>query len=76
MKSNKTKMVEGIELPNQESIRTLEEKETNKYFRNIGRGHHQISGGEIKNIKEYLRRTMELFKTKLQSRILISAISY
>ena len=32
---------------------------------NIGSGHHQISGGERKNKKEYLRRTRKQLKTKL-----------
>ena len=32
MSSGKRKMSEGIELPNQEKIKILEEKETYKYF--------------------------------------------
>ena len=32
MKNGKWHMTEGIELPNQEKVRTLEEKETNKYL--------------------------------------------
>ena len=32
MKSGKQQMMEGIELPNQEKIRTLEEKEIYKYL--------------------------------------------
>ena len=32
MKSGKWQMIEGIELPNQERMRTLGEKETNKYL--------------------------------------------
>ena len=32
MKSGKRHMTEGIELPNQEKIRTLREKETYKYL--------------------------------------------
>ena len=33
MKSGKEQMTEGIELPNQEKIRTLEEKETYNYLK-------------------------------------------
>ena len=32
MKSGKRQITEGIEQPNQEKIRTLREKETNKYL--------------------------------------------
>ena len=32
MKRRKQQMIEGIELPNQEKIRMLKEKETYKYF--------------------------------------------
>ena len=40
MKSGKCHMTEGIELPNQEKIKTFGEKETYKYLVNIRSGHH------------------------------------
>ena len=50
MKSRKQYMTEGIELLNQEKIRTLGEKETLKIkLGNIGSGHHQTSRDERKN---------------------------
>ena len=35
MKKRKIEIMEGIELPNLESIRTLEEKENDKYMRRV-----------------------------------------
>ena len=49
MKSRKRHFTDGMELLNQEKIRTLEEKETYKYFGNIRSWHHQTSGDERKN---------------------------
>ena len=58
MKSGKQQMTEGIELPNQEKIRMLGEKETYKYLGIL----------EADTIKlEYFRRMRKLFETKWYS---------
>ena len=58
-------MNEGIELPNQEKIRTPGEKETYKYFRILEAD--TIKGVETKEKikKDYLRRTRKLLETKV-----------
>ena len=63
MRSIKRQKIEGMELPNQEKIRTLGEKETYQIFGNIGSG--TIKQAEMKERikKEYLRRTRKLIKT-------------
>ena len=48
MKSGKRPMMEEMELPNQEKIKTLREKKTYN-LGNIGSGHHQTSRDERKN---------------------------
>ena len=75
MKSGKRHMTDRIELPTQDIIITLEEKETYKY---IG----ILEADNIKQVqmkdtirKEYLRRTRKLFETKLSSRNLIRRIN-
>ena len=75
MKSDKRHMTDGIELPNQDRIRTLEEKETYKYL-------SILEGDIIKQVqmkdtirKEYPRRTRKLLETKLSSRNLIKGIN-
>ena len=65
MKSRKWHMTEGIELPNQEKIRALGEKETNKY---LVSWHHQKGENENEIRKEYHRRTRKLLEKKLYSR--------
>ena len=66
MKTWKRHMTEGIEQPNQEKIRTLEEKETYRCF-------DTIKQAEMKEKieKEYFRRTRQLLETKLCNRNLI-----
>ena len=68
-------MMDGIELPNQEKIRVLGEKET---YKNLG----ILEVDTVKQVKmkekikkEYLRRTRKLLKTKLYRRDLIKAIA-
>ena len=69
-------MTEGIELPNQEKIRTLGEKETYKYLGILKADTQKISGNERKKFKkEYLRRTRKLPETKLNSSNLIKGIN-
>ena len=74
-KSGKRQLTDGIELPNQDKIRTLAEKETYKYLGIIEAD--TIKQVEMKNKiqKEYLRRTRKLLETKLNSRNLIKGIN-
>ena len=75
MKSGKRHMTDGIELPNHDRIRTLEEKETYKYLGIFEAD--TIKQVEIKDTirKEYLRRMRKLLETKLSSRNLIKGIN-
>ena len=54
MKSGKRQMKEGIELPNQEEIRTLGEKETYKYLGILETG--TIKQAEMKEKNEKIKR--------------------
>ncbi len=75
MKIDKQHLTDGMELPNQDNIRTLGEKETYKY---LGIWETDtIKQVEMKdNIqKEYLRRSRKLLETKLSSRNLIKRIN-
>ena len=69
MKSGKRYMTDGMELPNHDQIRTLEENETYKYL-----GIKQVQRKDTTR-KEYLRRTRKLLETKLSIRNLIKAIN-
>ena len=75
MKSGKRHLTNGIELPNQDKIRTLVENETYKYLGILEAD--TIKQVEMKNKiqKEYLRRTRKLLETKLSSRNLIKGIN-
>ena len=74
MKSGKRHRTDGIELPNQDKIRTLAENETYKYFGILEAD--TIKQVEMKNKiqKEYLRRTRKLLEKKLNSRNFIKVI--
>ena len=74
MKSGKRHMTDGMELPNQNKIRTLGENENYKYLGILETWHYQTSGNERKIEKEYLRRTRKLPETKLSCRNLIKGI--
>ena len=50
MKSGKRPLIDGMELPDQDKIKTLAENETYKYL-GILDWHHQTSGNEKKNSK-------------------------
>ena len=65
IKSRKQEMAEGIELPNQEKIRKLGEKETYKYFEIL----------EADTIKQEREKKRNLFVIKLYSRNLIKEIN-
>ena len=75
MKSGKRHLTDGIELPNQDKIRTLAENETYKYLGILKA--NTIKQIEMKNKiqKEYLRRTRKLLVTKLSSRNIIKGIT-
>ena len=75
MKSGKRHLTDGIELPNQDKIRTLAENKTYKYLGILEAD--TIKQVEMKNKiqKEYLRRTRKLLETKLNSRNLIKGIN-
>ena len=78
MRSRKRHIMEGIELPNQQKIRMLGEKEIYKYleiFGNIGKGHNRTSRDERKIKNESLWRTRKLLESKLHSRNLIKGIN-
>ena len=68
-------MTEGIELPNQDKIKILGEKETYKYLRILEVD--TIKHTEIKEkiIEEYLRKMRKLLETKLYWINLIKGIN-
>ena len=75
MKSSKWHMTDGMELPNQDKIRTLRENETYKYL-------GILEADTIKQVEmkekiqwESLRRTRKLLKTKLSNRNIIKGIN-
>ena len=62
IKSGKQHLTDGMELPNQDMIRRLREKETYKYLDILEAD--TIKNFEMKEkIKEYLRRTRKLLET-------------
>ena len=75
MKSGKWHLTDGIDLPNQDEIRTLAENETYKYLGILEAD--TIKKVEMKKYiqKEYIRRTRKLLETKLYSRNLIEGIN-
>ena len=73
--NNNDNMTNGMELPNQDKIRTLGENETYKYL-------GILEADSIKQVEmkdriqnEYLRRTRKLLETKLSGRNLIKGIN-
>ena len=75
MKSGKRQMIDGIELPNHDKIRTLEENETYKYSGILEVDTLKQVQMKDKIRKEYLRRTRKLLETKLSCRNLIKGIN-
>ena len=75
MKSGNRHLTDGIELLNQDKIRTLAENQTKKYLEILEAD--TIKQVEMKNKiqKEYLRRTRKLLETKLNCRNLIKGIN-
>ena len=64
-------MTNGMELLNQDKIRTLGEKETYKYLGILEANTIKQVEMKDKNQKEYLRRIWTLLETKLSNRNLI-----
>ena len=75
MKSGKRHMTDGMELPNHDRIRTLEENETYKYLGILEADPIKQVEMKDKIRKEYFRRTRKLLETKLPSRNLIKGIN-
>ena len=75
VKSGKRHLTDGIELPNQDKIRTLAENETNKYLGMLEADTIKQEEMKDKIQKEFLRRTWKLLETKLSSRNLIKGIN-
>ena len=75
MKNGKRHLTDGMELPNQDKIRTLRKKETYKYLGILEVDTTKQEGMKEKIKKEYLRRTRELLETKLYNRKLIKGIN-
>ena len=75
MKSGKRHLTDEMKLPNQNKIRTLGEKETNKYLGILEADTIKQVDMKEKIKKECLRRTRELLETKLSSRNLIKEIN-
>ena len=71
----KKEMTEGIELPNEEKIRTLREKETYMYLGILEADTFKQAKINEKFFKKYHRRTRKLFETKEYSRNLIKRIN-
>ena len=71
MKSGKQQQTDGMELPNQDKIKTLAENATYKYLGILEADTIKEVEMKKKIQKEYLRRTRKLLETKLNSRNLI-----
>ena len=71
MKSVKRHLTDGIELPNQDKVRTLAENETYKYLGILKADTIKQVEMKYRIQKEYLMRTRKLLETKLSSRNLI-----
>ena len=68
--------MDGMELPNQDKIKTLAENETYKYLGILEADTIKQVEMKDKIQKEYLRRTWKLLETKLSSRNLIKRNIY
>ena len=75
MKSGKRHLTDGLELPNQDKIRTIAENETYKYLGILEADTIKQVEMKEKIQKEYPRRSRKLLETKLPSRNLINGIN-
>ena len=76
MKIGQRHMTDGMELPNQDKIRTLGKKETFQYLGILDADSIKQAEMKDKIQKEYLRRTRKLLETKLTRRNLIKRNKY
>ena len=74
MKSGKRNTTDGIELPNQDKIRTLKENDAYKYLGILEADTIKQMQMKDKIQREYLRRTRKLLEIKLFSRNLFNGI--
>ena len=75
MRSGKRQLTDGMELPNQDKIKTLAENETYKYLLILEVDTIKQVEMKEKIQKEYLKRTRKLLETKLNSWNLIKGIN-
>ena len=75
MKSGKRQLIDEMELPNKDKIKTLAENETHKYLGILEADTIKQAEMKEKIQKEYLRRTRKLLEAKLNSRNLIKGIN-
>ena len=75
MKSGQRQMMEGIEITNQEKIRTPGGEETYKYLEILEGDAIKYAEMKEKIKKEYTRRTRKQLKTKVHSRNIIKGIN-
>ena len=75
MKSRKRRLTDGLELPNQDKIKTQGEKETYNYLGILEIDTIKQEETKEKIEKEYFRRTRKLLETKLYRRNLIKGIN-
>ena len=75
MKRGKRQLTDGMELSNQDKIRTLGENETYKYLGILKADTIKQVEMKDKIQKEYLKRTRKLLETKLSCRKLIQGIN-
>ena len=75
MKSGKRQLTDGMELPNQDKIKTLAKNETYKYLGILEADTIKQAEKKEKIQKEYLRKTRKLLETKLNCRNLIKGIN-
>ena len=75
MKSGKSQLTDGMELPNKDKIKTHAENETYKYLGILEADTIKPAEMKEKIQKEYLRRTRKLLETKLNRRNLIKGIN-
>ena len=73
--SDKRHITDGMEPPNHDRIRTLEENETYKYLGILETDTINLVQMKDTIRKEYLRRTRKLLETKLSSRNLIKGMN-
>ena len=76
MKSGKRHQMDGMEVPNEDKIRTLREKETYKYLGIKEADTNKEVEMKEKIKKEYLTRTRKQVEEKICSRNLIKGIMY